>query len=67
MEEITVKLTKREAEKVWACLMYFSKDYEIMKYKHEITYGQDDDWQHLRGVVEYYRKLAEKFKTGGNR
>lgn len=67
MEEITVKLTKREAKKVWACLMYFSKDYEVMKHKHEIEHGQDDDWQHLRDLVEYYRKLAEKFKTGGNR
>lgn len=67
MEEITIKLTKREAEKVRACLMYFSKDYEIMKFKHEINYGQDDDWQDLRDLVEYYHKLAEKFKTGGNR
>lgn len=66
MEEITVKLTKREAEKTWACLMYFSKDYAMKANLRKISYGQDDEWQRLRDLMTYYHELAEKFKTGGN-
>lgn len=62
MGNITVTMTKHDSEKVWACIMYFAKDYEIKMHEYENKHGQNNEWQELRDRQNYYRDLAEKFR-----
>lgn len=61
MDEITITLTLDETIRVRACLLYIRNDYQRKQYEREQNYGQDDEWQALRDINNYYSNLAEKF------
>lgn len=66
MEEITVKLTKEELNKVYLCLSSISLDKEIEALEYEIKHNimnpkENEECIRLRKIRDYYRSLAEKF------
>lgn len=66
MDSVTVELSKHEANKAYACIMYFAKDYEQQKHLYEITKCQDDYWKELNERAEFYKSLARKILNGGD-
>lgn len=60
-KEETIELTQNEIHKIFACLLFISKDFEQRMYRHELRFGQDFNWQELKERRDYYAELAKKF------